>query len=219
MLQGPPHRALMRQQVQNNAVKCFLTALFICVLLYCVFFSAGRTSLVERCTSCASSTSSPLSPAPFSWATPGSGFCWDQQSFSVLVIVVFWMERSVSFWLYNSLAHLRKDWSSIIRHTGDPWTLCANCLSSVWQVTAGEVPLLLASPIVRQTALSDPFQCLGPGVQSDSVLGGSLLLPPAASHRNCHADSHVLHQQGCHNMRVTDHHMSYSALSLSLCVS
>ncbi|XP_074485032.1 transmembrane channel-like protein 7 isoform X2 [Sebastes fasciatus] len=61
-----------------------------------------------------------------------------------------------------------------------------------WAV-AGEVPLILAGPVVGETALSDPFQCVGSGVQSDSVLGGSLLLPSAASDRDCHTDGQLLH--------------------------
>ncbi len=81
---GPTDWTFSETSGESNAVKWILTALFIGVLL----FSAGRTSLVERCTSCASLTSSPLSVSPSSWTTPGSGFAWDQQLLSPLVITV-----------------------------------------------------------------------------------------------------------------------------------
>lgn len=110
----------------------FFNSVFICVFLYSASPSAGRTSLVERCTSCASSTSLPLSAMPFSITTPGSGFAWDQQSLSLLVIVVVWMEksmRSISFlsrFHNNSSACLGKDWIScyILKIRGlSVWTI------------------------------------------------------------------------------------------------
>lgn len=70
-------------------------------------------------------------------------------------------------------------------------------VQTIFQAVAGEVPLILAGPVVGETALSDPFQCVGSGVQSDSVLGGSLLLPSAASDRDCHTDGQLLHPKGC----------------------
>ncbi|XP_051801488.1 transmembrane channel-like protein 7 isoform X3 [Acanthochromis polyacanthus] len=63
------------------------------------------------------------------------------------------------------------------------------------QAAAGEVSHISADPVVGETTLSDPLQCAGSGVQSDCVLGGSLLLPSAASDRNRHTDGNVLHQK------------------------
>lgn len=74
--------------------------------------------------------------------------------------------------------------------------LSVHYLSTVQQVGAGEVPLVLAGSVVRETTLPDPFQCPGSCAQSNSVLDGSLLLPSAASDRNCHTDGNVLHQEG-----------------------
>lgn len=64
------------------------------------------------------------------------------------------------------------------------------------QAAAGEVPYVSAGPAVREATLPDPFQRAGSGGQSDGVLGGGLLLSPAASHRNRHAGGQVLHQEG-----------------------
>lgn len=109
---------------------------------------------------------------------------------------------------------------NLLLRTQDSGTFCVNYLSSVRQAAAGEVPLILAGPVVGETALPDPFQCLGSGVQSDSVLGGSLLLPSAASDRNCHTDGHVLHQQGClEHLLHTFTHELLNQLSLSLFMS
>lgn len=64
------------------------------------------------------------------------------------------------------------------------------------QVIAGNCPLIPARPVVWATALPDPVQRLGSGVRANSVVDGCALLPPAAFDRNCHADSHILHQKG-----------------------
>lgn len=64
------------------------------------------------------------------------------------------------------------------------------------QVIAGNLPLIPARPVVWATALPDPVQRLGSGVWANSVVDGSVLLPPAAFDWNCHADSHILHQKG-----------------------
>lgn len=69
--------------------------------------------------------------------------------------------------------------------------------SSDWQAAAGDVPLIPAGPAFRETTIPDPFQSVGSCAQSDSVLGGSLLLPSAASDRNRHTDGHLLHPKGC----------------------
>uniref|UniRef100_A0A4W6CAE3 Transmembrane channel-like 8 n=1 Tax=Lates calcarifer TaxID=8187 RepID=A0A4W6CAE3_LATCA len=63
------------------------------------------------------------------------------------------------------------------------------------EVGAGEEPYILAGPVAGETALPDTVQRVGSGVQSDSILGGDLLLPSAASDRNCHTGAHVLHQK------------------------
>lgn len=60
-----------------------------------------------------------------------------------------------------------------------------------------EVPLVPDGPMGRKAKLPDPVQRAGPGLQSDSVLGGTLLLPSAAPDSNCHTDGHLLHQKGC----------------------
>lgn len=70
------------------------------------------------------------------------------------------------------------------------------CVLAAQQAAAGEVPDLTAGPSLWETALPDSLQCAGSGLRSDGVLGGSLLLPPAASHWNLHADGYVLHQKG-----------------------
>lgn len=64
------------------------------------------------------------------------------------------------------------------------------------QVIAGNLPLIPARPVVWETAFPDPVQRLGSGVWANSVVDGSVLLPPAAFDWNCHADSHILHQKG-----------------------
>lgn len=69
-------------------------------------------------------------------------------------------------------------------------------LSSVDQAGAGVFPLILVGPAVGETAILDPIQCVGSSVRSDCVLGGSVLLPSAASDRNCYTDGHFLHQKG-----------------------
>lgn len=81
------------------------------------------------------------------------------------------------------------------------------------QVIAGNLPLIPARPVVWATALPDPIQRLGPGVWPNSVVDGSVLLPPAAFDWNCHADSHILHQKGTleHGQSVMHVHLESRA--------
>lgn len=67
----------------------------------------------------------------------------------------------------------------------------------IWQAVVGEEPLVPPGPQGRKAKLPDPVQRAGPGLQPDGVVGGTLLLPPAAADRNCHIGGHLLHQKGC----------------------
>lgn len=107
--------------------------------------------------------------------------------------------------------------SEILKLSCTTYSRVMNYLSSVWQVSAGKVPHLLASPGVGETALSHTVQRLGFGVQSDSVVGRSLLLPSAASDRNRHTDSHLLHPKGCWTQELSIIYCAW-AVSPSLCL-
>ena len=100
----------------------------------CFFFrsllhawNAWKISLAERCTSCASSASSPLSAAPFSWTTPGSGFAGDQLSVSLLVMIVVWMERS-TYGRKNGMERFSLHYSHLFCYLSKK-KLCSDCLA------------------------------------------------------------------------------------------
>lgn len=95
----------------------FKVLLYGALFTFCFFFSAVRTSLVAKCTSCVSSTFSPLSALPFSWTTPGSEFV----RLSLWVISVVWMEID-----HDSLAYPEKDLSPVKLCTPGLWAFCTN---------------------------------------------------------------------------------------------
>lgn len=68
---------------------------------------------------------------------------------------------------------------------------------------------MFAGSAVWEPALLDSIQCVGSGLCSDGVLGGSLLLPSAASDRNHHTGVHVLHQKGCLKHESYNYHFIF----------
>lgn len=65
-----------------------------------------------------------------------------------------------------------------------------------------EVPHIPDGPLCWKAKFLDPVQRPGPGLLSDSVLGGTLLLPSAAPDSYYHTDSHLLHQKGCGSLSI-----------------